>query len=81
MDWQLCLKPASVRPQDLCELNVNAALEMLCKSTERMDAWLREKEKKRGGKSRGRRENGDTDPRRKHNERLNLFPTRLGFVN
>lgn len=24
MDWQLSLKPASARPQDLCELHVNA---------------------------------------------------------
>lgn len=46
MDWQLCLKPASVRPQDLCELNVNAALDMQCKCIERLDGWWREREKK-----------------------------------
>lgn len=28
MDWQLCSKPASVRPQDLCELNESVALAM-----------------------------------------------------
>lgn len=47
-----------------------------------MDACLRGKEKKRwGGGQGGEGKNGDTDPRRKHNERLNLFPTRLAFVN
>ena len=55
MDWQLCLKPALVRPQDLCELNVNAALKMLCKSKERMDGRWREREKKGAGKQGGGR--------------------------
>lgn len=26
MDWCVCLKPALVRPQDLCELNGNASV-------------------------------------------------------
>lgn len=59
MDWQLCLKPASVRPQDLCELNVNAAL--LCKSPERMDGWRREREKKGRVEKMGRKDDGETE--------------------
>lgn len=64
MDWQLCLKPASLRPQHLCELNVNAALDMLCKCIERLDGWRRErktKDNKEGG-----RENREADPRKKN---------------
>ncbi len=62
MDWQLCLKPASVRPQDLCELNVNAALEMLCKGIERMERMAERQREERRWKTRGRKEDGGTDP-------------------
>lgn len=40
VDWQLCLKPAAARPQDLCELNLNAAAAPLRKNTERMGGWM-----------------------------------------
>lgn len=76
MDWQLCLKPASIRPQDLCELNVNAALKMLCKSIERTDGWLRESDKKGEGKQGVKR---TMEGQKNHNERLHLFPLRLCF--
>jgi len=77
VDWQLCLKPALVRPQDLCELNVNAAPEMLCKSIERADGWRRkDREKKRSGKKKMERQTQD-----KHDESLNLFPVGLALVN
>lgn len=72
MDWQLCLKPASVRPQDLCELNVNAAL--LCISIGRMDGCHREREKKGEWKQGVER---TMARQKKHNERLHLFPLRL----
>lgn len=65
MDWQLCSKPVSVRPQDLCELNVNAVLVMLCKSIERMDGWMIErKTEERRRKRRGRKEDGNGPEKR-----------------
>lgn len=77
MDWQLCLKPASARPQDLCELNLNAALAVLCKSIERMEG-CREKNEKSRMKTRGRKDDGEADPT-KHNEGLYLFLFRWSF--
>lgn len=50
VDWQLCLKPAPARPQDLCELNLNAAAAPLCKKAERMGGWMVGREKRSGEK-------------------------------
>lgn len=79
MDWQLCLKPASARPQDLYELNLNAAPAPLCKITEKMDGWkVGKRVKKNRMKTRGKKDDGEADPQ-KHNERLYLLPFRWSF--
>lgn len=75
MHWRMCLKPASARPQDLYELNLNAAPAALCKSTERMGGW-REKSRM---KTRGKKDDGEADEQ-KHKERLYLLPFRWSFT-
>lgn len=49
MDWQLCLKPASVSPQDLCELNVNAVLLCDVMQKHRKNGWMVAKIRKNKG--------------------------------
>lgn len=75
MDWQLCLKPALVRPQDLCELNVNAVPEMLCKSIERMDGWKRDREKKGEGKQEG---GGKKERQTQEKRETSFVPSKTG---